>query len=181
MTVACAILCLGVVVSHLHQQLGARAWVSETFTLMMLGACINSVVLLISDRPLSVARSPQIHDLTDYLFVPPLMLQVGFHLHTLDFVRALPVACVFGVVGTLLTVALSSAVLVAASSLGFLHSALSTTQCLLFVAAAAATVPSAILDLLPHTTAASRLMRHVLLGEGALNSGPSAALFACLR
>ena len=194
-TLACGVLCIGVIVSHLYQQHEHRHGalpVSETAALILLAAFVNGVVVLTSHQPLSVARSAQIQDLIDCLLVPPLMLEVGFRLQSLSFVSTLPLSLVFGVVGTLLAVACSAGMLIGLAASGVLRSQLSASQCLLFAAATAATEPGSILEVISGVVARNGALqaatkrkigtlRHLLVGEAAINGALSVALFATFR
>ena len=187
-TLACGLLAVGVVVSHLHSRLGRRAFLPEAFVLMAFGAVMNGLVVLAARRPLSVARSSQIHDLIDCLLVPPLMLEVGFKLQTLSFLKSMPLALLFGILGTLLCVAVSATLLILVSTSGILRGELSASQCLLYASAAAATEPGSIVEVVNALTSRRghggerwRALRHVLVGEAALNGALSVALFACFR
>ena len=191
-TLSCGILCIGVVVSHLHSLLehrrGRPLLLSETSVLIILGIAVNSAILLANAHPLSVARSPQIQDLIETLLVPPLMLEVGFQLQTLSFIRTLPLALLFGVAGTLVSVTCAAGMLTGIAATGVLRSQLSASQCLLFAAATAATEPGAILEVVNSAASTSerssgrlRTLRHLMTGEAALNGALSVALFATFR
>jgi NhaP-type Na+/H+ or K+/H+ antiporter len=191
-TLACGVLCLGVLLHHMHGtllhkrrcgRLPLTALFTETSTLLCVGVAVNCVAWVALGNPLSVALSDQIHDLVDCLLVPPIMLEVGFRLEKLSFIKSLPAALLFGVVGSLLAFACCAALVAALSAGGVLgaadHLHYSVSQALVLAAILASTEPAAILELLPR--AAARRVRHVLVGEAALNGALAVALFSVFR
>ena len=182
-TLACGVLCVGVIVHHLHarlfhhtqmckRQLQLSSVITDTSALLLLGVVVNAIASAAVGRPLSVARSPQVHDLIDVLLVPPIMLEVGFNIAKLSFLRSLPHALLFGIGGTALSVGLAAAAITAVVG------KYSLSEALIFASICASTEPSPILELLPRHL---QRLRHVLVGEAALNGSLAIALFAVFR
>ena len=181
-TLACGVLCVGVIVHHLHarlfhhtqmckRQLRLSSVITDTSALLLLGVVVNAIASAAVGRPLSVARSPQVHDLIDVLLVPPIMLEVGFNIAKLSFLRSLPHALLLALAGRRF------------------RWALLRQPSLPWWASTASRRPSYSprfappLNLPPSSSSCRHLqrLRRVLVGEAALNGSLAIALFAVFR
>ena len=151
---------------------------TETGALLILGALANSLVWLLYGEPLQVTQDETAHDIMYFGLLPPIIFEAGFSMRKRGFfVNIFPIA-LFAVVGTLVSILATGALLYAFR--GYLATDLTLSQAMLFGALISSTDPVATLGIL-RSVNAPPLLFDLIFGESALNDALSIVLFNAFR
>ena len=175
---ACVMVLCGLLFSELLHRCRLRM-LTETGMVLIVGATANALVYLVSgDKPLNISRDAFVHDIMYYALLPPIIFEAGFSMRKRGFfVNLLPIV-LYAVVGTLVSILATGALLYALR--GTLDTPLSLSQAMLFGALISSTDPVATLGTL-RAVNAPPLLFDLIFGESALNDALSIVLFDIFR